>query len=113
MATEASIAGVAAHGLRWRHQIHLGNWPAQLGKLNDRASDGEDIDDAEVEKAALGIVAAVRATYEREGWAKDTDLDRRADDLEMAADCGIEEVNFMMNELYDSFDYWRVLVVRP
>jgi hypothetical protein len=109
--SEACLAGIKANGLRWKHRIRLGQWPALLGKLNDQ---GDAVaDDAEVERYAMKIVELVRAFVRRNAWAQETDLDRRADELEMVADCGLGEVNFAMNELYDSFDYWRILVEAP
>lgn len=109
--SEACLAGIRANGHRWKHTIGLGQWPALLGKLNDQRDVGAD--DAEVERCALKIVALVRAFVDRRDWAKETDLARLADDLEMVADCGLAEVNEAMGELYDSFDYWRILVEAP
>ena len=108
--SEVCMDGIKANGHRWKHTIRLGQWPALLGKLNDREG---DVLESEVEPIAEKIVAIVRAYVERHTWAKETDLARRADELEMVADCGLEEVNFAMNELYDSFDYWRILVQSP
>ncbi len=102
--------GIKVNGHRWRHRISLGQWPLLLGKLNDLGD--FEADDAEVERAALGIVAAVRVVVASQKWAERTDLSRRADELELVADCGLGEVNFAMSELYDSFDFWRVLVDR-
>lgn len=112
-ASEACFDGIKAHGLRWRHELRLGVWPGALGRLNDLANDGQPVDDAEVERVTLKIVAAVRAAVDRYEWAKKTDLDHRADELECVADCGLGEVNYAMGELYDSCDYWRILIVAP
>lgn len=109
--SQACLDGIKVHGHRWKHRIRLGQWPALLGKLNNQGDAAAD--DAEVERCAMKIVEIVRAYVDRNEWAKETDLSRRAEDLEMAADCGLGEVNFAMGELYDSFDYWRILVEAP
>lgn len=111
--SEAAMGGIRANGHRWRHRINLGQWPAMLGKLNDAEEAGVEVDENEVERVTLEIVEAVRRCVAKSDWAAETDLGSRADDLEMVADCGLEEVNCAMNELYDSFDYWRVLVEAP
>ena len=111
--TEAAMSGIRDHGHRWKRRICLGQSPALLGRLNDAAADGEDVDDAEVERLALSIVESVRRACQDQDWPADIDLTQRADDLEGASDCGLDEVNYFMGELYDSFDYWRILVDRP
>lgn len=108
MATQASLDGIAAHGMRWRYHINLSQWTRAIGKLNDR---DDEVSRDELEPLVNAIVAKVRRFAEihraREGMAYD--LERRADELEMLSDCEISEVNHFMGELYDSFDYWRIL----
>jgi hypothetical protein len=108
----AAMEGIKAHGHGWMHRIYLGDWPEKIGALNSRAADGKDVDDKEVEKIAMVIVETVRNYVARWEWAQATDLEKRADELEMLADCGLDEVNHALDELYDSFDYWRILVQR-
>ena len=107
----AAIDGISANGHRWKARISLGFGPGELGRLNDRLSDGEKVDDAEVEEITLRIVANVRSFAKRN--PQFDSLERRADELELFADCGLEEVNCAMTELYDDFDWHRILVERP
>lgn len=107
----AAMEGIQDNGHRWRASIRLGFGPALLGKLNDKRNGGEEVDDAEVERLALKIVENLRSFAKRN--PDYSVLERRADNLEMVADCGLEEVNCAMGELYDTFDYCRILVEAP
>jgi hypothetical protein len=109
--SEVCMDGIKANGHRWKARIRLGQWPALLGRLNDVASDGGTVDEAEVERIALRIVASVR-NYAKMHPQYDS-LERRADEIELVADCGLEEVNHAMGELYDDFDWHRILVESP
>jgi repressor of nif and glnA expression len=122
----AAMDGIRDNGLRWRYRMNglLKSETAKLGEFNDRI-DGQDDDDqlivlrSESEPVVMEIVRKVR------GWLNDNkravpiaarlpahardSLAARLDDLECVEDCAIQEINFAMNELYDEFDYWRVL----
>ena len=113
MTSAAAIEGLRANGLRWNRRFRIGLGPSLLGKYNDAAETDSPATDEQVEEAALKIVAAVRAFAKGVDEPERGDLERRADELEMVADCGLDEVNFAMGELYDSFDYWRILVETP
>lgn len=113
--TQAAMDGINANGHRWQHRITLAPYTAMLGKLNDRNGDGDTPTREEIEPVVENIVAKVRSFAEARLRRDDNDqigrdLASRADDLECVSDCEIEEVNHAMNELYDSFDFWRVLV---
>lgn len=112
MASAAAIEGIGVHGLRWRHRINLGTAPARIGQLNDAASDGQPVDDKEVEALAEAVVAAARRFVESNLHLDSYYLSEAADSLEASADCGLEEVNHAMGELYDALDFCRILVIR-
>jgi hypothetical protein len=109
--SEVCMEGIRANGHKWRDRIRLGLEPSLLGRLNDKLADGEAVDDSEVERLTLRIVENVRRFAAKR--PQYDSLERRADDLEMAADCGLEEVSFFMGELYDDFDWHRILVESP
>lgn len=118
--SNAAMDGIRDHGHRWRYRMAglLKSETAKLGEFNDRI-DGRDDGDQQIvlrsesEPVVMEIVRKVR------GWLSDNALRlpahardsivARLDDLECVEDCSIREINFAMNELYDEFDYWRIL----
>lgn len=115
--SEAAMDGIRDNGHRWKHQITLRDLTQPLGDLNERYDDGageapkREETEPLVDKIVERVRAFVKQRFERHGTDDPIgiDLDRRADELEMIADCDIEEINHAMGELYDSFDYWRIL----
>lgn len=110
--SEAAMDGIRVNGHRWQHRIGgLKTFTEVLGRANDAYNDGGDYDRDAVEKAVEGIVHRVRSFAQATGMADARrDLEANADDLEMNADEDIEDINYYMNRLYDSFDFYRILV---
>lgn len=110
--SQAAMDGIAANGHRWKLRITgLKPHTETLGKANNANNDGEAYDHTATEAAAQGIVKIVRAfaeTVEDENLKRD--LLNDADNLEANEDCDIEDINWAMNSLYDTFDFYRVLV---
>lgn len=111
----AAMDGIRSNGHRWKMTITgLKRYTEVLGRANDAANEGLDYDRKANEVAVQGIVKVVRAFAENEAAAKDVEMERdllsNADDLECVEDDAIEEINWAMNQLYDSFDYHRILV---
>lgn len=102
--------GIRDNGLRWKHTLRgLGPHTKVLGRINDGDM---EITMAEGEAAVKAIVSRVRAFAQATSDEHLRDvLERRAEELENVADCGIEEINWAMGELYDALDYHRVCAV--
>lgn len=104
MASAAAIAGVFAHGLAWKRTI-------ALRSVLDPLRDAEKIGDV---ARILGQVAdrveafAKRLTAAADGGLRDS-LNGIIDDLRTCAD-DPDEARSCLNDLYDIFDYHRVLV---
>lgn len=107
----AAMEGIQVNGHHWQRQIRLGYEPKKLGALNNAAMAGETIDDKEVEAIAERIASNVRSFAKMHPQFEH--LEQEAENLEMVADCGLEEVNAVMSDLYDAFDFNRILVVSP
>jgi hypothetical protein len=110
--SEAAMEGIRVNGHRWQRRINgLKPHTEVLGKANDAHNDGEPYDEKATEAAVQAIVKIVRSFANS---VKDDNLQRDllhdADDLEMVEDCEIEDINHEMNDLYDTFDFHRVLV---
>jgi hypothetical protein len=110
--SQAAMDGIAANGHRWKHTIRgMKPHTEVLGKANDANGDGNDYDRAAVEKAVQSIVKITRSFADRTSDSNVADhLRLRADDLECVEDCDIEDINYAMNDLYDEFDFHRILV---
>jgi hypothetical protein len=108
----AAMDGIAAHGHRWKRRINgLKPHTEVLGKANDANNEGQAYDHDATEKAVQGIIKSVRSFAQSiTDEALQRDLLHDADDLEMVEDCDIEDINHEMNDLYDTFDFHRVLV---
>lgn len=111
------MAGITANGRGWKLRIVLSPAPFEIGKLNTRlAEEGISPTREELEPLVEDIVRRVRsfsdARFRRNGDGDEIarEFAFLADDLEMVADCDIEEVNEALDFLYDAFDYWHVLV---
>lgn len=106
----AAMDGIRDNGHRWQHTLRgMKPHTELLGKINDGDT---EITMAQGEAAVEAIVHRVRSFAQAVGNERiRDDLDRRADELEMVADCDIEDINFAMEELYDACDYWRILVL--
>lgn len=116
----AAIDGISNNGHRWKHRLtSITLFTKELGALNDRLDGRDDHDQiivprAESEGAVMDLIKAVRVwIYDNEATLDKgaiDDLRAKLDDLEAVEDCDMAEINYAMGELYDSFDYWRVLV---
>ena len=128
--TEACMAGIEANGLKWKtHGPMIGELAKEIGTFRDMAKNGE----LEFDRFNH-VTAAVQMIGKRvEAWAdqltgdvKD-DFDMRIEDMveflqdfNMELDLrdghfddpadAIEEIVGQMNDLYDFFDYHRILV---
>jgi hypothetical protein len=109
--SEAAMDGIAANGHRWKLRIHgIRPFVQPLADANNLNNDGKPYDQKAVEAAVDGIVIAVRNfALTKTGNLKEA-LEDAADNLDMVADCEIDDVNHYMEELYDLFDYHRILV---
>lgn len=101
---QAALDGIAVNGHRWKHQIRLSHLTHKMGEMD------ESTPDAEVEALTKQIIVRVRAFLAGRPTLKDA-MESQVDELEAAADCGIEEVRFAMNNLYDDFDFHRICVL--
>lgn len=104
--------GIRDNGSGWKFRIHgMKTHTETLGKANNSNNDGESYDRKVVEAAVQSIVKVVRGFADR---ASDSNIAEhlryRADNLEMVEDCDIEDINEAMGDLYDEFDYHRILV---
>lgn len=110
--SQAAMDGISANGHRWKFFIHgMKPFTQALGKLNDAENDGQEVADADVEKKVQEIIKIVRDfAGKTDNVRLRDDLLNDADNLEMVEDCGLDEVNFQMGNLYDTFDFHRVLV---
>jgi hypothetical protein len=111
--SQAAMDGISANGHRWKSRINgLKPHTEVLGKANDANNDGEPYDHDATEKAVQDIIKIVRSFADKlpDESSLKQDLLHDADDLEMVEDCDIEDINHEMNDLYDSFDFHRVLV---
>jgi len=108
--SEAAIEGIAANGHRWKRRITI-HGTAEIGAMNDANSDNLPYDRERLEALCNQIVADVRffAAPLPDSRMRD-DLNDGADWLETVADCDIEEVNHQLDSLYDTFDFYRLLV---
>lgn len=111
----AAMDGIRENGHRWKLTIRgLKPFTETLGKANDANNDGESYDHTVVEKAVQGIVEKVRKFCETKDVLADPRIEGEllsaAADLECVEDEDIEEINDAMGQLYDAFDYWRILV---
>jgi hypothetical protein len=110
--SQAAMDGIAANGHRWKYTIRgMKPHTEVLGRANDAYNDGESYDEKATEKAVQSIVKIVRAFADNTSNERlRDDLRHDADDLEMVEECEIEDINMEMNDLYDTFDFHRVLV---
>lgn len=111
----AAMDGIRDNGHRWKLTITgLKPFTEVLGKANDLNNIGKPYDQKTVEKAVQGIVAKVREFAETKDVLADPRIEGEllsaAADLECVEDEDIEEINDAMGQLYDAFDYWRILV---
>jgi hypothetical protein len=106
MTSEAAIAGISAHGLRWRHRISLAGRADAIGEMD------ESTPESEINDARTAIVSRVKNFII--GFPENSDMrvsvEDKLDDLE-TVDAELEEVRFALGELYDAFDYYRIVVV--
>lgn len=108
MMSQAAIDGISENGFRWRHRLSLRPMTTRLAALNERDGGTREEREPLVEK----IVAIVRQFAKDNSLSNErmaSDLIMRADELACLADCDLEDINHGMNDLYDSFDFWRVL----
>jgi hypothetical protein len=110
--SQAAMDGIATNRHRWKFIIRgLKPYTEVLGKANDAHNDGQPHDEKATEEAVQNIIRVVRAFADKTSNERlRDDLRHDADDLEMVEDCEIEDINYEMNDLYDTFDFHRVLV---
>jgi hypothetical protein len=108
----AAMDGISANGHRWKYTIRgMKAHTEVLGRANDAFNDGQPYDEKATEQAVQSIIKVVRAFADKTSDERlRDDLRHDADDLEMVEDCEIEDINHEMNDLYDTFDFHRVLV---
>jgi hypothetical protein len=107
----AAMDGIRDNGHRWRMRITgIKPFIQPLADANNLDNDGQPYDAKAVEAAVQGIVAATRNFALGKAENLKLDLEARADDLEMVEDCDLDDINHYMGELYDAFDYHRILV---
>jgi hypothetical protein len=108
MMSEAAIAGIRHNGHKWLFEISLDGLPAKIGEWEEGVTSAEDI-----EKARAGIITRVREFLQRPTINNDMRhyIENVIVDLEMV-DAEIEEVRYCLSDLYDQFDFYRVVVLR-
>lgn len=115
----AAIAGIRHNGNRWRYRMNglIKDECLKLGELNDRIGDRDDgeqtiVSREESEPVVISLRTKVSKWLDRQRRMPDeivTNVKCRLDDLEMVEDCGMGEINYALNDLFDEFDYWRIL----
>lgn len=106
MASAAAIAGIQENGLRWKYEIKVRDLSEQLGKEDDlKVGDVARIRDSYVIRLRRFTASAKRLTdYEK------SRLEMCANDLDECDD-DIEQVRDALNDLYDCFDFFRIVTV--
>lgn len=107
----ADLAGIHEFGHRWCFEISLRGQTDVMAKMT------EETPEAEVETCAMAIVHTVMSWLSVQGMRPRPDdnmiasVTNAVEQLEFAADCGIEEVREALSVLYDQFDFYRICVV--
>lgn len=104
--TPAALDGIAVNGLRWKHSIRLRD-------VMEPMKDADALKTGDVGRILDLVAKRVKAFASLPKVAGDTDLSYRlsnaVDDLETCDDCP-EEARHVLNDLFDVFDFHRVLV---
>lgn len=119
MASQAAIEGVAANGLEWKSR---GPRIRELCKRIGQARDGGITDPAVIVRTAHDIASGIRKWVDRLPeekkeafeWTNGEHIERikevTVEDIDHDAEGEIEEIVYCLNEIFDTFDYERVLV---
>lgn len=123
--SEAAMDGIRDNGRGWRFHLNglIKAETRKLGEFNNR--DGSEYDDEQVivrrdesEPVVIAIKDKLRCWVEMAanpnnekplGEDAKRDIESQLDDLECVEDCSMSEINYAMDRLFDSLDYWRVL----
>jgi len=105
VASAAAIAGIAANGLGWRKIIRL----SDLVQTLCEQSDADDPDMGIVIRAVHHIAKRTKA-FMAKRFPGDDSLDETLDELLDADGADLEEIHARLDEVWDFFDYERVLV---
>ena len=112
--SQAAIDGIEKNGLAWRRKINLGEGIAEMAALNDAYAEGEDTDYAKMEEAALKVAARLRELHEKTTWARDLggtlNFQDLAEELEAVADETLDDVNEVMERVYNVCDFQRIVI---
>lgn len=120
--SEAAIAGIKANGHKWRYQMprdYLQPEISKLAEFNNRIDGRDDYDQTIVPcDESEPVVEALRVKVEQ--WAQRSRtlphealeaIQSALEELETIQDCCMEEVNYGLNNLWDEFDYYRILIL--
>lgn len=109
MPSAAAIAGIGANGLRWRYEVRLSDLSKIVGEINDS---GPDVRGEELARTLHGIAKRTRKFLELKGIEADFPALEALQWLEGfdVSDVDMEAVNEALNDLWDFFDYERILV---
>lgn len=102
----AALAGIKAHGHKWRHSIRLRD-------LVDQLTNPDDLVVGDVVRVMQAIAPRLHAFIESKPIADNTSLVLQLEDfvdycLDAADDP--DEARAILNDLYDIFDFQRILV---
>lgn len=104
--SEAAMDGIRDNGNRWKYELRLSDLTQKLGAFEANAPESE------VETVTSELIDRLRHHV---GHHPDRPYSHplilAVEDLFSVADCGIEEVRFALTDIYDIFDYHRVLVL--
>lgn len=104
--SEAAMDGIRDNGSGWKFKIRLSDLSQQIGAFP------ADADDKAVEEVANQLLSRLRnhvKAFPKRAYS--TQLESGIEDLFAVADCGIEEVRYALDPIWDLFDYHRVLVL--
>lgn len=101
----AAIEGIKDNGLRWRHEVRLSDLSDRLGREDDlKVGDVASIQEQYVTRVRRFMMTAKLTPGEKAA------LELVLSDLEDVDD-DIDAIRFVLNELYDCFDYVRICAV--
>lgn len=104
----AALAGIQANGHRWKYEIAISAHTSKIGSFDETTP----ADQISAERDA--IVAKVKRWLDARTKPEENDMrndiESKIIDLEMV-DESVEEVRYALNDLFDEFDFYRVVVV--
>jgi len=103
MTSAAALAGISTNGHRWKHQIRLAHLSKQVGQGDLTEQQIDAIRKETVKRVRLFLLTATfkEMVYE---------IESSIEELEVI-DPDLEELRDSYTNLFDLFDYWRIVAV--